>query len=136
MLNGQIICANEGLIYLTRNGNIQSIKPKLLNKMSKRKQPQTSIDAHNSVKPDKEALHAQIIVGMKALRVGGTFEEIASASNLQPAQVWKRLSEMIEAGTVFNTGITHPTSSGRQAMVRQLTELKQKPCAYVQEKLF
>ncbi len=92
--------------------------------MTKRKQPITSILAHNSVKDAKAAMYVKIEEGLNRLRVGGNFEEIAKASNLEPAQVWKRLSEMVELGICFNTGITHKTSSGRSAMVRQLTDLK------------
>ncbi len=95
--------------------------------MTKRKQPITSILAHNSVKDAKSAMYVKIEEGLNKLRVGGNFEEIAKASNLEPAQVWKRLSEMVELGICFNTGITHKTSSGRSAMVRQLTDLKPKP---------
>lgn len=83
----------------------------------------TSNDAHESIKPDKVRMYAKITEGMRKLKVGGTFEEIADASDLKPDQVWKRLSEMVELKLVYNVGITRPTSSGRQAMVRQLTEL-------------
>ena len=91
--------------------------------MTKRKQPITSILAHDSVKDAKAAMYVKIIAGMNKLRVGGNFEEIAKASGLQPAQAWKRISELVEMGICFNTGITHKTSSGRSAMVRQLTDL-------------
>lgn len=94
--------------------------------MTNRRTPITSHLAHESVKHGKQAMYEKIIAGMERLRVGGNFEEIAIASNLEPAQCWKRLSEMVDAGTVFNVGITHKTSSGRQAMVRQLVSLKEK----------
>lgn len=95
--------------------------------MSKRKQPITSILAHESVKKAKAAMYVKIIEGMKKLRVGGNFEEIATASKLKPDQTWKRLTELVDMGICFNTGITHKTSSGRRAMVRQLTDLKNFP---------
>lgn len=95
--------------------------------MSNRRTPNTSRLAHESIKPAKQAIYEKIIKGMEILQVGGTFEEIAKASNLEPAQAWKRISEMVDAGTLFNVGITRPTSSGRQAMVRQLTNLRSKP---------
>ena len=84
----------------------------------------TSKAAHESVKEHKSIMYAKIKVGLENLRVGGTFEEIAKVSGLKPDQTWKRLPEMVTAGTVFNTGITRKTSSGRQAMVRQLVGLK------------
>lgn len=85
---------------------------------------QTSRDAHESIKEHKGVMYEKIIEGLRKLKVGGTFEEIAEACNLKPDQVWKRLSEMIELKIVYNVGTTRPTSSGRQAMVRQLTEFK------------
>ena len=54
---------------------------------------QTSILAHESIKPQKEILHTKILVGLKKIEKG-TFREIAKASNLDEQQVWKRLSEM------------------------------------------
>jgi len=90
----------------------------------KRQHSPTSKAAHESVKEHKSAMYAKIKIGLERLRVGGTFEEIAKVSGLKPEQTWKRLPEMVTAGTVFNTGITRATSSGRQAMVRQLVGLK------------
>lgn len=90
----------------------------------KRRTPETSRLAHDSVKEHKQAMYLKIIEGLEKLKVGGNFEEIAKASNLEPAQVWKRLSEMVDLGICFNVGISRPTSSGRKAMVRQLTKLK------------
>jgi len=92
--------------------------------MKKRPHRSTSKAAHDSVKPHKAVMYDKITKGLNRLKVGGTFEEIAKASRLEPAQVWKRLSEMVEAGKVYNVGTTRPTSSGRKAMVRQLIELK------------
>lgn len=80
----------------------------------------TSRAAHNSVKPHKGEIYKKIVRGMKRLKNGGTFEEIARASRLQPSQVWKRLSEMVDMKIIYNTGSTRTTSSGRQAMVRKL----------------
>lgn len=54
---------------------------------------QTSILAHESIKLQKEILHAKILAGLKKIDKG-TFREIANASNLDEQKVWKRLSEM------------------------------------------
>lgn len=89
-----------------------------------RRTPTTSHLAHESVKERKQAMYTKITAGLEKLRVGGTFEEIAVACLLEPAQVWKRLSEMIDNGTVYNVGITRETSSGRKAMVRQLSQFR------------
>jgi hypothetical protein len=92
--------------------------------MKKRQHRATSIEAHESVKEHKEAMYDKIVEGLRKLRVGGHFEAIAEAAGLEPAQVWKRLPEMIELGLVYNVGTTRTTSSGRKAMVRQLVEIK------------
>jgi len=91
--------------------------------MSNRRHRQTSKDAHDSIKGDKQRMYLIISEGLEKLKVGGNFEEIAAVCGLKPEQVWKRLSEMVDAKICFNTGITRPTSSGRKAMVRQLTSL-------------
>lgn len=91
--------------------------------MSKRKHSDTSSAAHNSIKGIKSEMYDKIIEGLKRLRVGGNFEEIAKASGITPAQCHKRLPELIELGKVYNCGYTRPTSSGRSSMVRQLVGL-------------
>lgn len=64
---------------------------------------QTSILAHESVKPSKEVLHSKILEGMRKIKKG-TFREIATASNIPEQQVWKRLSEMEAKGMIYDTG--------------------------------
>lgn len=46
---------------------------------------QTSILAHESIKPSKEFLHSKILAGLKKIKKG-TFREIAKASNLDEQQ--------------------------------------------------
>mgnify|MGYP003620827789 CR=1 FL=1 len=62
----------------------------------------TSILAHESIKPAKEILHSKILSGLKKIEKG-TFREIAHASNLDEQQVWKRLSEMERKGMITYT---------------------------------
>ena len=64
---------------------------------------QTSILAHESIKPSKEVLHSKILEGMRKIKKG-TFREIAEASNLTEQQVWKRLSEMESKGLISDSG--------------------------------
>jgi predicted restriction endonuclease len=96
----------------------------VVEKSKKRRLPGTSIEAHHSVKEMKEAHYVKIISALTLLKVGGTYEEISTLINLDKAQVNRRLSEMVLAGTIFNVGTTRKTISGRKAMVRQLTSLK------------
>lgn len=92
--------------------------------MSKRTHRATSKAAHESVKEHKAAMYEKILQGLYRLRVGGNFEELAKAAGIEPQQCWKRLSEMQRSGLIFTTGITRATSSGRQAMVWQATEIQ------------
>lgn len=91
----------------------------------KRKNPQTSIDAHNSVKEAKSYYHEKLIAALRELKVGATYEEAATKAGIRPDQAWRRMSELVAAGICYNTGITRKTSSGRSAMVRQLTTLQE-----------
>lgn len=90
----------------------------------KRKHVATSKEAYESIKDSRQIMYDKIILGMVRLANGGTFEEIAMVSGIKPEQCWKRLSEMVEKGILYNTGEVRKTSSGRSAMVRQLTVIK------------
>lgn len=92
--------------------------------MKKRQHRATSKEAHESVKEHKAKMYLKIKEGMGRLKIGGTAEEISKVCGLKAEQVWKRLPEMVELGIVYNVGITRPNSSGRKAMVRQLTGMK------------
>lgn len=104
----------------------------------KRQHRSTSKAAHDSVKEHKREMYIKIIDGLRKLKVGGTFEETAYACGLKPEQVWKRLPELIEMGVVYNVGTTRKTSTGRKAMVRQLTEFQEikTPKIFTQLKAF
>jgi len=93
-------------------------------KENKRTVPKTSRDANDSVKEMKEKHYKIIEDALNQIRVGATYEQLASHCKLDKAQVNRRLSEMEKAGIIFNVGITRPTISGRKAMVRQLCVLK------------
>lgn len=82
-----------------------------------------SKEAEDSVKDHKQILYDKIIYGLLKLKIGGTSEEVSIAAGITYAQCHKRIFELIEQGKVFNTGITRINSSGRKAMVRQLTVL-------------
>jgi hypothetical protein len=94
----------------------------VVEKSNKRTVPKTSRDANDSVKEMKGIHYIKILESLTLLKVGGTYEEISLMTQLDKAQVNRRLSEMVEAGTVFNVGITRPTLSGRKSMVRQISE--------------
>lgn len=94
------------------------------NQPKKRKHNAESKAAYESIKESRTIMYDRITVGLVKLGNGGTFETIAYAAGIKPDQCWKRLGEMITLGIVYNTGETKKTTSGRQAMVRQLKILK------------
>lgn len=94
--------------------------------MSNRPYRETSTLAHESIKPAKSYYQNKIIEAMERLKVGATFEEAAIEAGIKPDQAWKRMSELVSSGILYNVGITRKTSSGRQAMVRQLSSLRPK----------
>ena len=77
---------------------------------------QNSIDAHESIKPSKENLHAKIKAALKVIEKG-TFREIAKQANLQDMQVWKRLSEMERMNIISNVSDKKCAVSGRKCSV-------------------
>ena len=81
---------------------------------------QTSILAHESIKPSKESLYIKIKTALKVIEKG-TFREIAKQANLQDMQVWKRLSEMERVGKIENVSDKICTVSGRSCSVWQNT---------------
>ena len=89
----------------------------------KREHRETSSEAHEEIKPHKQAAYEKIVEALKKLKVGGTFYEIAEAAGMEPLQVCRRLDEMVKAGLVYNCDYTHKTPTGRNSMVRQLIGL-------------
>ena len=79
-----------------------------------------SIQAHESVKPSKEAIHAKITKALSVIQ-SGTFREIATECNMQPDQIWKRLSELERLGKIENVSDKVCEISKRSCSVWQLT---------------
>lgn len=83
--------------------------------MSKRKLPDTSIDAHNSIKGEVQENHWKKILEAFDEVESATYEEIAVKCGLDRIAVGRRISELIEGGKLYRTELKRPTSSGRQA---------------------
>lgn len=80
----------------------------------------TSIEAHNSIKPDKSRLQRIILQGLR--KIGrGSFRDIAEAAGLRESQVWKRLSELKDAGLIKEADTKICEVSGRRVTIWQLT---------------
>ena len=90
----------------------------------KPRNPVTSKLAHESVKEHKQRMYDKIVVALEELKVGATSEEVSKHLGMPHEKVWKRYSELLADGIIFNTGITRVNSSGRKAQVRQLCKLK------------
>lgn len=81
--------------------------------MSKRKLPETSQDAYRSLKVAKVRETYQKILFALAVIKEGTFEDIANEMKVEPDIVWKRLSELHDAGKIYRPGNKRPLKSGR-----------------------
>ncbi len=81
----------------------------------------TSLLAYDSVSlENKQYMWASIISALKKMKVGGNYCEIAAAIKAEPVTVARRMNELVQKKIVYNTTVTRPTRTGRQAMVRQL----------------
>lgn len=82
--------------------------------MTKRKNPDTSIDAKNSLDPeDIAAIYRKIMISLAALG-RGTFEDIAAHCKEPRERIWKRLSELHKDGVIYRTEFKKVLKSGRK----------------------
>lgn len=79
----------------------------------------TSKAGDEHIKPFKPNHKQKILEGLERLRIGGTFEEISLVCGLKEPQVWKRMVDLKNDGSVFDTGITRKLKSGLQGIVWQ-----------------
>lgn len=82
---------------------------------------QNSIEAHESVKPDKLKLHRKILGALRCIKKG-SFRDIARSANLKNAQVWRRLSELKKKDLIVNNEDKICPVSGRRVSVWELKE--------------
>lgn len=81
--------------------------------MTKRKNPETSVEAYRSIRPEDLAeIHQNILWALSQIKEG-TFEEIAYALRIPKERVWKRLSELQKLGLIYRPGNKKALSSGR-----------------------
>lgn len=85
--------------------------------MSKKKLPQTSVDALKSLEPDKiRLMYQKIELALLELR-SGTYEQISQFLNEKPERIWKRLSEGASLNLWHRTAERRVMSSGRSGFV-------------------
>ena len=90
--------------------------------MTKRKNPDTSIAARNSLQPDQIAeIYRKILEALSVLGEG-TFEEISSKAKLDKGRVWRRMNELQKLELVYRPGNKRPLRSGRLGYTWMLTD--------------
>lgn len=83
--------------------------------MSKRKNPQTSVDAYKSLQPDQiRAIYQKIVEALKVLGMAST-EQIAEYTTIAHPKIHKRVSEMEKLEMIYRPGTRVKTKSGRTA---------------------
>jgi predicted transcriptional regulator len=88
--------------------------------MSKKRPPETSIDARNSLRPEDLAdIYQKILKGLERLGTASN-EQLASYLTIEHSRIWKRVSELNKMGLIFRPGHKVPTKTGRQSFVWQL----------------
>lgn len=90
--------------------------------MPKRKNPDTSKEAYNSLDPSQLAeIYQKILYALSQIGEG-TFEDIAQALRIEKSRVWKRLSELSKADLIYRPGNKKPLKSGRLGYTWRLTD--------------
>lgn len=78
----------------------------------KRKNPQTSIDAYNSLDPENiRDIYKRILWALSQIGEGH-YEDISLAIKEKESRVWKRLKEMSDLGLIYRTENKKMLSSG------------------------
>lgn len=91
--------------------------------MKKREHKPTSKAGETFIASFKPSHKSKILEGLEKLKVGGTHQELSQITGLREDQVWKRLSELVTDGKIFDTGITRKLKSGLCGIVWQLSGL-------------
>ena len=96
----------------------------LICKMSKKKLPETSLEAYRKLDPLRlTKTYLQIQEALKVIKEGN-FEMIANQIGIKPEKVWKRLSELENSGIIYKPGHKIPTSTGSNAYIYKLSSKK------------
>jgi hypothetical protein len=89
----------------------------------KRNVQQTSLDAHESIKPTAAAVRGRILAELQARgSTGATCDELEQALNMKHQTVSARITEMKKSGTIYDTGHRRDTRTGRGAAVLRARE--------------
>lgn len=81
--------------------------------MPKRNNPQTSKDAHDSLKQeDIREMYRRILEALRLIKEG-TWYDLSIAMKEKPERIWKRLSELREMGLIYRPMTRKLLPSGR-----------------------
>lgn len=80
--------------------------------MRKVKPVETSLEAYRSLDPVRISQTMQKIADTLKVIGKGNYEQIAAASNMAEAKVWKRLIDCVRAGLIHRTEETKLTKNG------------------------
>lgn len=69
----------------------------------------------------KETMYKKIVVALDAI-ISGTSWDIADKANIRPDQVWKRMNELVDAGTAYDTGKRKNSPNGNSAVIWALVK--------------
>ena len=83
--------------------------------MSKKKIPETSLAAYQSITNEQKENHYNKILATLAELKTASAEQIASHTTITYWQVGKRMSELEKKQLVYNTGLKVATRTGRSA---------------------
>lgn len=81
--------------------------------MTKRKNPETSVEAFRSLTADQLTDTYKAILSALDVIGEGTFEEISITAKMDKARVWKRLSELHKMELIYRPGNKRMLKSGR-----------------------
>lgn len=89
--------------------------------MSKRKLPETSIEAYRSLDPSQLAeIYKKIMLAL--VKIGeGTTQEIAASAKEDHSRIWKRVSDLAKMGIIYRPGNKRMMRSGRMGYTWMLT---------------
>lgn len=95
--------------------------------MSKRKLPETSLEAWRSITPEQLSdHHAKILTALSELKKASA-EQISTHTNLHYWQITRRMSELERKQLIYKTGAKVATRTGRSAAVYALCKPEEIP---------
>jgi len=88
---------------------------------TKRRNPDTSKLSYDKImRPGARESHYRKIITALQQNGKGSSYQIAAWANMKPDRIWKRQSELIRAGIIFDTGLRGTSTDGNECIVYDL----------------